>query len=124
MSLVAETEITEQNDIQLTENGRQFSLDLAKYIQMQQEHLKGVGRELLILTGTADIHAETVLHLRMMFSCYNTPLLNELRGGDLHGLSKDEFKVSYFLYHILLSLTSSSLRQNITMNIKSERMIS
>ena len=47
-----------------------------------------LGRELLVLAGTSRVHAETMLHLRTLFKCYNTPLLNELRGGDLHGLSR------------------------------------
>eukprot|EP01035_Chromulina_nebulosa_P017176 gene17176-22692_t len=79
----------------LTEAGRQYTLDLAKYIQLEQENLKGLGKELLILAGSMSLHAETVLHLRMLYSCYNTPLLNELRGGDFHGLSKEEFKLKF-----------------------------
>lgn len=81
----------------LNEAGRQYSLDLAKYIQVQQDSLKGLGKEMSILTGSASIHAETVLHLRMLYSCYGTPLLNELRGGDFHGITKDDFKVIIFV---------------------------
>ena len=47
-----------------------------------------------MLAGTSPVHAETIIHLRTMFKCYNTPLLNELRGGDLHGYSREEIKVS------------------------------
>jgi hypothetical protein len=45
-----------------------------------------LGSELMVLTGTSSVHTETVSHLRMLFKCYNTPLLNELRGGDLQGM--------------------------------------
>ena len=49
-------------------------------------------KELLVLSGASRVHAETLFHLRMIFSCYSTPLLNEMRGGDLHGLSRAEIK--------------------------------
>ena len=85
----------------LTEDGRRYSLDLARFIQYQQEHdskdlhNSRLGKEVLVLAGTAKVHAETILHLRMLYSCYNTPLLNELRGGDLHGLNVDEIKKKF-----------------------------
>ncbi len=78
----------------LTENGNVYSLNLAKFIQGERDSVDGPTSEILILTGTSDIEAETVLHLRMLFTCYNTPLLNELRGGDFHGLSAEDFKVA------------------------------
>ncbi len=53
-----------------------------------------LGREILVLAGTSLVHAETILHLRTLFKCYNTPLLNELRGGDLHGFTREEIKAS------------------------------
>lgn len=87
----------------LTEAGREFSRDIARYLQAKHQdaeqvtnevqHAKARDRDLLVLAGTAKVHAETLLHLRMLFSCYNTPLLNELRGGDMHTLSKDEIRV-------------------------------
>lgn len=78
----------------LTEAGKQYSLDIAKYMQAHREtyNQKELGKEILTLAGTSQVHAETVLHLRMSFSCYNTPLLNELRAGDFHGLTSEEFK--------------------------------
>ena len=79
----------------LTDAGRQYSLDVAKFIQRKQDGLKDLGGEVLVLAGTARVHAETVLHLRMLYSCYNTPFLNELRGGDLHGYSREEIKRLY-----------------------------
>ncbi len=103
MSLNAET--TEQSESscrvsggesgRLTEAGMTYSLDLAKYIYTRQEtvSMQDLDREVLVLAGTAKVHSETMLHLRNLFSCYNTPLLNELRGGDMHGLSHDEVKV-------------------------------
>jgi hypothetical protein len=98
LSLIAETDgiqtTTGPASSKLSEAGRQYTLDLAKYIQAEQDTLKGLGRDLLILTGSAEIHSETVLHLRMLFSCYHTSLLNELRAGDFHGLAKQEFQVS------------------------------
>lgn len=48
--------------------------------------------DLLVLSGASRVHAETLLHLRMLFSCYSTTLLNEMRGGDLHGLTRAEIK--------------------------------
>ena len=80
----------------LTESGRIYSLNVAKFIQLDRDSLKDpIGRELLVLAGTAMVHAETILHLRMLYPCYTTPLLNELRGGDLHGLSPREIQSKF-----------------------------
>merc|ERR1719267_470102 len=49
----------------------------------------------MTLAGTSREHAETILHLRMICPCFTTPLLNELRAGDLHGLSREEVKKRY-----------------------------
>jgi broad specificity phosphatase PhoE len=49
----------------------------------------------MVLTGTSNIHTDSVSHLRMLFKCYNTPLLNELRGGDFQGLKPSEVKALY-----------------------------
>ena len=105
LSLNAETYSTKENkyksqseddDGRLTEDGRQYSLNLAKFIEMDRESMKDAkGREVLVLAGTAMVHAETILHLRMLYPCYTTPLLNELRGGDLHGISPAEIKKKY-----------------------------
>lgn len=87
---------SEDDDGKLTEDGRQFSLNIAKFIEMDRELMKTEkGREMVVLTGTAMVHAETILHLRMLYPCYTTPLLNELRGGDLHGLSPEEIEEKY-----------------------------
>lgn len=79
----------------LTEDGRQYSLDLAKFIQVAQEgnfKEQDLGKEVLVIAGTAPVDQETLLHVRMLYSCYNTPLLNELRGGDLQGMTRTEIK--------------------------------
>ena len=83
----------------LTDSGRCYSRDIARYLLVQHktEHVgcdsKDPNRGLLVLAGGARVHSETLLHLQVLFSCYNTALLNELRGGDLHMLSKEEIKV-------------------------------
>lgn len=49
----------------------------------------------MILSGTSRIHQETVRPLmEAQYPSFFTPLLNELRGGDMHGLSKKEIEVS------------------------------
>ena len=46
---------------------------------------------LMVLTGTGDAHMRTVSHLRT-FRCHHSPLLSDLRGGDLQGLKKEEIR--------------------------------
>ena len=83
----------ENDEGRLTEEGRQYSLNLAKFIEMGKDVVTdNAGQELVVLAGTAMVHAETILHLRMLYLCYTTPLLNELRGGDLHGVSPEEIQ--------------------------------
>ena len=87
---------SEDDDGKLTDSGRMYSLNMAKYIDMDRDSIKdAIGRELMVLAGTALVHAETILHLRMIHPCYTTPLLNELRGGDLHGKSPTEIELRY-----------------------------
>jgi broad specificity phosphatase PhoE/predicted kinase len=80
----------------LTESGRDYSLHLAKFIEMEMHANTGqigqIDNNFLVLAGTAGVHAETILHLRMMCPCFTTPLLNELRAGDFHGLIREEIK--------------------------------
>ena len=78
---------------ELSEAGRVFSMDLGKFIKERQELMRS-GKEILVLTGTSREQAESVSHLRVLYTVYSTQLLNELRGGDLHGLSKAQIKVS------------------------------
>ena len=84
----------ENGSFHLTDEGREYSLNLAKFIQMKLEGMKE-GKDLLVLTGTAKIHAETVVHVRMSNLCYSTPLLNSMRTGDLHGCSSNEIFEKY-----------------------------
>ena len=81
----------------LSEAGREYGVDLGRYLKVNYQMSgrsrpkssplnEDLGSELMVLTGTSSVHTETVSHLRMLFKCYNTPLLNELRGGDLQGM--------------------------------------
>lgn len=68
----------------LSKAGNDYAEKLGKFLETVMDKTP---TDLLILSGTQNVHAETILHLRPNFKCYSTPLLNELRGGDLHGLS-------------------------------------
>jgi broad specificity phosphatase PhoE len=52
------------------------------------------GKGLMVLAG-ATTNSETLLHLKVLFQCYITPLLNELRGGDRHTLSIHEIMKNF-----------------------------
>jgi hypothetical protein len=52
------------------------------------------GKGLMVLAG-ATTNSETLLHLKLLFQCYITPLLNELRGGDRHTLSIHEIMKNF-----------------------------
>ena len=80
---------------ELTPAGQIFSLNIAKFLQSEQETMKDVGKEILVLTGTSREQGESISHLRILFYVHCTTLLNELRAGDLHGLSKAEIKTKY-----------------------------
>ena len=79
--------------VDMQEDSQRFCIDLATYIQREQEGISGLGHDLSILAGSTQIHADTVKYLRSIYSCYYTPLLDELRGGDYHNLTRDEFQV-------------------------------
>eukprot|EP01034_Spumella_vulgaris_P022553 gene22554-28687_t len=81
----------------LTKAGQQYAVDLAAYVKLQQEtELTGLGKEVVMLTGTSRIHHESVSEFHSaQYGCFFTPLLNELRGGDMHGLSKAKMKELY-----------------------------
>ena len=81
----------------LTESGREFSLHLAKYIEVQfvRNAKSREDDKFLVLAGTSKLHTETIMHLRMMCPCFTTPLLSELRAGDLHGLSREEIQSKF-----------------------------
>ena len=78
----------------LTNEGRVYSRSLALFCENQRDTVD-VCADLLVLSGASRVHAETLFHLRQLFSCYSTPLLNEMRGGDLHGLSRADIKRKY-----------------------------
>lgn len=98
----------------LSESGREYGVDLGRYLKVNYQMSgrsrpkssplnEDLGSELMVLTGTSSVHTETVSHLRMLFRCYNTPLLNELRGGDLQGM------VSYVAISTLIQYTTQLL---------------
>lgn len=76
----------------LTDSGRQYARDLGRFILTHDEC-----DEFVILSGTAKVHYETTLHLRLQVPVYSTPLLNELRGGDLHLVKRQDIPVSPYL---------------------------
>jgi predicted kinase len=73
----------------LSEAGLAYSLDLAKYIYSRQETVTDLSKAVFVLAGTTSVHAETILHLRNLFPCFATTLLNDLRVGEL----KDDWQV-------------------------------
>jgi broad specificity phosphatase PhoE/predicted kinase len=88
--------ISPASNAPLTDAGRDFSLNLARLITASNVRNKMEtdprNFEMLVLAGTSKVNAETILHLRMVCPCFNTPLLNELRAGDLQGLSSEDIK--------------------------------
>jgi len=80
---------------ELSPTGRVFALNVAKFVKSEQEGMTDAGKEVLVLTGTSREQADSVSHLRILYYVYCTPLLNELRAGDLHGLSKSEIKSKF-----------------------------
>eukprot|EP01033_Poteriospumella_lacustris_P007126 gene7124-5128_t len=81
----------------LTDDAKAYVNALADFMIYEQEFdLVEKGKEILVLTGTAEIHQKSVEGLKQrQFRVYHTPILNELRGGDLHGLSKAAMKALY-----------------------------
>ena len=107
----------------LTEAGREYGVDLGRYLKFKYEmngHPKSqsklivtkdkdLGLELMVLTGTSSVHTDTVSHLRMLFRCYNTPLLNELRGGDLQGMVRFFLRLLFHNFYFILDIPSTCL---------------
>eukprot|EP00624_Nannochloropsis_granulata_P006632 evm.model.NODE_499_length_36058_cov_18.539797.7 len=79
----------------LTDAGRQYCLMLTRFIKAQQEKVMGTGHEVLILAGTQQVHHATIEHLQLIYPCVSTPLLNELRGGDLDGIDRTQLKTLF-----------------------------
>ena len=102
------TNSTDDFHSKLTEAGREYCVDLGRYLKVKYQMSgnpkckipitrdSNLGSELMVLTGTSTVHTDTVSHLRMLFKCYNTPLLNELRGGDLQGMVR-HFIICFFI---------------------------
>lgn len=102
LSVVCETidgaERNAGNEVgELSERGLNFANNLAEFMIYEKTYdLVGQGKEILVLSGTAPIHYHSTNFLKQReFKCYHTPLLNELRGGNLHGLSKEQIRVLY-----------------------------
>ena len=60
---------------------------------MPKEGFPDIGRDIFVLTGTSQAHRATIAKLSIPYKTYETPLLDELRGGDYHGMSRDEIRV-------------------------------
>ena len=120
---LSESDLQEKR--KLTEAGRQYTLNIAKYLASlykenanfstknpstmtkkprgvenaegegddEEEEIAHPGSQLMVITGTSDVHTHTVMHLRTMFKCYNSPLLNELRGGDFQGYRMEDIQL-------------------------------
>lgn len=83
----------------LSEAGERYTRDLARFIEAEQRSsVVAKSKEVIILAGSAKIHSETISKLKLRHSCFFTPLLNELRGGDFHGISKQQFKVNHIIF--------------------------
>jgi predicted kinase len=102
LSVICETAEVSENvsgaeSGELTEDAKAYVNALADFMIYEQEFdLVEKGKEILVLTGTAAIHEKSVAGLKQrQFRVYHTPILNELRGGDLHGLSKASMKAIY-----------------------------
>ena len=102
----------------LSEAGREYGVDLGRYLKVNYQMSgrsrpkssplnEDLGSELMVLTGTSSVHTETVSHLRMLFKCYNTPLLNELRGGDLQGMVRVMMPSVHYTNAVHLTTTPS-----------------
>ena len=72
----------------LSSSGNRYAEWLGRFME-NVEKSQPECKNLLVLSGTQQVHVETVLHLRSNHPCYSTPLLNELRGGDYQGFSQE-----------------------------------
>ena len=67
-----------------------IAANLLNYLNVSQNtvHEDGHGHDIIIVSGDESIHfSVTNILERENYQCYHIPLLNELRGGCLHGLS-------------------------------------
>lgn len=85
-------------DQKMSNAGVQYTIDLPKYLEyeqsvlMAQGEITGDGRDILCITGTSQGHSDTTERLRLAYPCYTTPLLDELRAGDFHGMPREEIQ--------------------------------
>lgn len=95
-SVCSDYEPGEEMD-ELTEEGRRYSMTVAKYLQLEQEtsHIKGPGADILVLAGTQKVDRESIAHLQMLYPVATTPLLNELHGGTFTGMDRASFRAQY-----------------------------
>jgi 6-phosphofructo-2-kinase len=93
-SVCYEGRVAGQESGELTEEGNQYVQGIADFLSYESKFdLVEFGKEILVLTGTGNIHHQSVSALKQQtFRCFHTPLLNELRGGDLHGYTKHQMK--------------------------------
>eukprot|EP00903_Cladosiphon_okamuranus_P011667 g10973.t1 len=96
MSDNSDYEIGEGVD-ELTEEGRRYSMTVARYLQAEQEtsRITGPGAEILVLAGTQKVDRESIAHMQMLYPVATTPLLNELHGGDFTGMDRESFRAKY-----------------------------
>jgi len=80
LTLHAESIDTLMDSDELTEEGREYAMLLAKFIRAEQDSLEPPGDEIMVLTGTQEIHTETIGHLTMLYPCAATTLLNSNQG--------------------------------------------
>lgn len=84
-------DLDDVGNVQLTEQGRQYSVDFANYFETRRVvNPTNQGDEYIILCKTGPAASATIVHLHRIFPCYSTVLLNNMRQGDFEGLSKAE----------------------------------
>mmetsp|Transcript_17750 Transcript_17750/g.55597 ORF Transcript_17750/g.55597 Transcript_17750/m.55597 type:complete len:590 (+) Transcript_17750:1236-3005(+) len=88
----------------LTDYGRRFSVELAAFVRREHRAFlaahpdKTDDADVLVLTGNAQSHRETVAPLlsgATDITVLSTSLLNELCGGDFDGISVEELEARY-----------------------------
>eukprot|EP01042_Synura_sphagnicola_P006073 gene6073-7752_t len=90
--------VAKGHDRAISEAGKQYTIDLPRYLEhassvlLPRQNISGTALNFLVLTGTTQAHEDTVARLRLRYPCYSTPLIDELRGGNFHGMSRDEIR--------------------------------
>ena len=93
---------TDLNEDDLIENSVDTPLHLLDFLMEERDELlsnkelTGPAKEIALLLGNSQIHLDIVTSFKnFSFPCFHTPILNELRGGSLHGLTIAEIKELY-----------------------------